>query len=141
MGREFEPRVGDGVFAARYKAKLDRMGLKARDAFLMQLGTTVDQFASQVGAGGLSWIELKEKLGEEGWQAALVFTTHMYQTLEKDDDDQKGVPWRLMTVALAPARRATDASEDQRAWIDRLIEEAQRHRARVQRSRKAGAAG
>jgi hypothetical protein len=140
MGREFEPRAGDGVYAARYKAKLDRMGLKARDAFLEHLGTTVGTFASQIGAGGLSWIELKEKLGEEGWQAAVVFTTHMYQTLERDADEQKGAPWRLMTIALAPVRRATDASEDQRAWIDRLIEEAQRHCARLKRNAKAGGA-
>jgi hypothetical protein len=138
MGREIEPRAGDGVYAARYKAKLERMGLKARDAFLKHLGTTVTQFTSQVGAAGLSWIELKDKLGEEGWQAALVFTTHMYQTLENDADEQKGAPWRLMTIALAPARRATDASEDQRAWIDRLIEEAQRHCARLKRNAKAG---
>ena len=94
MARALEPRVGDGVYAARYKAKLDRMGLKARDAFLEHLGTTVATFATQIGAGGLSWIELKEKLGEEGWQAAVVFTTHMYQTLESDADEQKGVPWR-----------------------------------------------
>jgi len=140
MGREFEPRAGDGVYAARYKSKLDGMGLKARDAFLAQLGTTVTQFTAQVGAAGLSWLELKEKLGEEGWQAAIVFTTHMYQTLENDADEQKGVPWRLMTIALAPARRATDASDDQRKWIDHLIEEAQRHCARIRRNKKAGGA-
>ena len=46
----------------------------------------------------------------------------------------------MMTIALAPARRATDASEDQRAWIDRLIEEAQRHCARLKRNKKAGGA-
>jgi len=140
MVRGFEPRVGDGVYAARQKAKLERMGLKARDAFLEHLGMTVAQFTSQIGAAGLSWLALKEKLGEEGWQTAIVFTTHMYETLESDADDLKGAPWRLMTIALAPARRATDASQDQRNWIDHLIEEAQRHCARIQRSKKAGAA-
>lgn len=140
MARAFEPRVGDGVYAARYKAKLDRLGLKARDSFLEQLGTTVTQFEAQIGAGSLSWAALKEKLGEEGWQAAVLFTTHMYQALEDDADELKAVPWRLMTIALAPAQRATDASQDQRDWIDRLIEEAQRHCDRLKRTRKAGGA-
>ena len=140
MGRDFKPRVGDGVYAARYKAKVDGLGLTARDIFLEHLGKTVGQFASQVGANAMSWRELKEKLGEEGWPAAVAFTTHMYQTLEKDADDAKAVPWRLMTIALAPARRATDASEDQRDWADRLIEEAQRHCARIARTAKVGRA-
>ena len=142
MAREVEPRVGDGVFAARFKAKLDRMGLKARDAFLAHLGTTVGQFSKQIGAEALSWQELKTKLGEEGWQTSVVFTTHMYQTLEKDADESKAVPWRLMTIGLSPARRATDASETQLKWVDQIIEEAQRYVGRLARkksdSRAAG---
>lgn len=142
MAREVEPRVGDGVFAARFKAKLDRLGLAARDAFLVRLGTAVGQFSKQIGAEALSWQELKAKLGEEGWQTAVVFTAHMHQALEKDADEAKAVPWRLMTIALSPARRATDASETQLKWVDQLIEEAQRHVARLARiksdSRAAG---
>ena len=38
-----------------------------------------------------------------------------------------------MTIALSPARRATDASETQLKWVDQLIEEAQRHVAREAR--------
>ncbi len=51
MGRVLELRVGDGVFAARRAAKLDRMGLKTRDAFLEYLGKTVATFASPIGGG------------------------------------------------------------------------------------------
>lgn len=138
MGREFEPRTGDGVYAARYKTKVGGLGLKARDTFLTHLGSSVGQFASQVGASAMTWRELKDKLGEDGWPAAVAFTTHMYQTLETDADESKGVPWRLMTISLAPARRGTDASNDQRDWIDDLIEEAQRHCARLKRTAKAG---
>ncbi len=63
----------------------------------------------------------------------MVFTNYMCQRLEADE--AKSMPWRLMTVALSPVRRATDASEDQLKWLDRLIEEAQRHCAREQRLR------
>jgi len=140
MARAIEPRVGDGVFVARFKAKLDRLGLKARDAFLVHLGTTVGQFSKQIGAEALSWQALKVKLGEEGWQAAVLFTTHMQQALETGSDESKAVPWRLMTIALSPARRATDASEAQLQWIDHLIEEAQRHIAREARAKTARSA-
>jgi hypothetical protein len=133
MARASEPRVGDGVFAARFKAKLDRLGLKARDAFLVHLGSTVGQFSKQIGADTLSWQALKEKLGEEGWQTAVLFTTHMCEALEKGEDESKAIPWRLMTIGLSPARRATDASETQLKWVDQLIEEAQRHVAREAR--------
>jgi hypothetical protein len=140
MARAIEPRVGDGVFAARFKAKLDRLGLSVRDAFLVHLGTTVGQFSKQIEAEAMSWQELKVKLGEEGWQAAVLFTTHMQQALANDDDDTKAIPWRLMTIALSPARRATDASETQLQWIDHLIEEAQRHVAREARGKSARSA-
>lgn len=140
MARAEEPRTGDGVFVARFKAKLDRLGLAAKDAFLLYLGTTVGQFTKQIGADTLSWQELKEKLGEDGWQTAVVFTTHMARTLEKDADEAKAVPWRLMTVCLSPARRATDASETQINWVDNLIEEAQRHCARLERIKSDGRA-
>jgi len=140
MARAEEPRTGDGVFVARFKAKLDRLGLAAKDAFLLYLGTTVGDFSKQIGAGRMSWQEIKAKLGEEGWQTAVVFTSHMAQMFEKDADESKAVPWRLMTIALSPARRATDASETQLNWVDRLIEEAQRHCARLARIKSEGRA-
>ena len=61
----------------------------------------------------------------------------MCQTLEADEF--KSTPWRLMTIALSPVRRATDASEDQLKWLDRLVEEAQRHCAREERIHKSPA--
>jgi hypothetical protein len=128
--------VGDGAYVARMQGMLNRAGLKRREAFLENLGAAVRNFCVQIGADNLFWQELKTRLGEEGWQNAVVFTAHMHQMLEKQADEFKATPWRLMTIALSPARRATDASEDQLKWLDRLVEEAQRHCAREEKIRK-----
>ncbi len=133
MGLAIELRVGDGAYVARVMGMLNRAGIKRREAFLMNLGLAAQNFSAQIGAEHFPWADLKERLGEEGWQRAVVFTNYMCQRLEADE--AKSMPWRLMTVALSPVRRATDASEDQLKWLDRLIEEAQRHCAREQRLR------
>jgi hypothetical protein len=138
MVLEMEPRVGDGAYVARIMGMLSRTGIKRREAFLQNLGMAAQNFCAQIGADGLSWPGLKERLGEEGWQRAVVFTNYMCQTLEADEF--KATPWRLMTIALSPVRRATDASEDQLKWLDRLVEEAQRHCAREERTQEAPAA-
>jgi hypothetical protein len=134
MVLEIEPRVGDGAYVARVTGMLSRAAIKRRDAFLQNLGAAAQNFCAQIGADGLSWQDLKQRLGEEGWQRAVVFTNYMCQRLEADEF--KSTPWRLMTIALSPVRRATDASEDQLKWLDRLIEEAQRHCARTERAHK-----
>jgi hypothetical protein len=134
MVQGIEPRVGDGAYVARVMGMLSRAGIKRRDAFLHSLGMAAQNFCAQIGADGLSWQALKERLGEEGWQRAVVFTNYMSKQLEADE--LKSTPWRLMTIALSPVRRATDASEDQIKWLDRLVEEAQRHCARVERIQK-----
>jgi hypothetical protein len=136
MSRAIEPRVGDGAYVARMQGMLNRAGIKRREAFLENLGAAARNFCVQIGADNLFWQELKARLGEEGWQNAVVFTSHMHQALEKQADEFKATPWRLMTIALSPARRATDASEDQLKWLDRLVEEAQRHCAREEKIRK-----
>lgn len=136
MAGDIEPRVGDGAFVARIQGMLNRAGIKRREAFLQSLGMAAQNFCAQIGADGLPWQALKERLGEEGWQTAVVFTSYMCETLEKDADQSKAIPWRLMTVALSPVRRATDASEDQLKWLDRLVEEAQRHCAREEKIQK-----
>ena len=125
---------------ARIQGMLNRASLKRRESFLESLGKAVGNFCSQIGAVDLDWQGLKERLGEEGWQRAVVFTTHMYQMIENNGDEAKATPWRLMTIALSPARRATDASEDQLKFLDRLIEEAQRHCAREEKIRQGNAA-
>ena len=137
MALDIEPRVGDGAYVARLMGSLSRAGIKRREAFLLNLGTAAQNFCAQIGADSLPWQALKDRLGEEGWQRAVVFTNYMCQTLEADEF--KSTPWRLMTIALSPVRRATDASEDQLKWLDRLVEEAQRHCAREERVHKSPA--
>ena len=138
MARDPNQRVGDTGFLVRTKGMLDRAGLKKREVFLENLGRIVSEFRTQIGATSLSWEELKEKLGEEGWRTSILFTGHMAKTLEDNGDEFGATPWKLITVSLCPAQRATDASPDQMKWLDQLIAEAERHCARVGRTRKAG---
>lgn len=127
MAREAEPRIGDTLFLVRVRGRLDRLTLKRRDLFLQHLGNAVADFCKQIGAVGLEWPAVKERLGDDGWQTAVVFTKHMYETREAEGDDFSAIPWRLITISMCPLRRATDASEDQMTWLNQLIEEAQRH--------------
>jgi len=127
MAREAEPRIGDTLFLVRVRGRLERLTLKRRDSFLQHLGTAVADFCKQIGATGLDWQGVKERLGDDGWQTAVVFTKHMYEVREAEGDEFSAIPWRLITISMCPVRRATDASEDQMKWLDQLIEEAQRH--------------
>jgi len=127
MAREQEPRIGDTLFLVRVRGRLDRLSLKRRDSFLEHLGTAVADFCEQIGAVGLDWGAVKKRLGDDGWQTAVVFTKHMYEVREAEGDEFAAIPWRLITISMCPVRRATDASADQMKWLDQLIEEAQRH--------------
>lgn len=137
MADDVDQRIGDTGYLVRTKGMVDRANLKRRELFLENLGRTVDQFSAQIGADELSWPDLKERLGEKGWRTSILFTGHMAETLEDKGDEFAAIPWKLITISLCPANRATDASPDQMKWLDNLIEEAQRHCARIERSRKA----
>lgn len=136
MARDAEPRIGDTLFLVRVRGRLDRLSLKRRDAFLEHLGAAVADFCKQIGATGLDWRAVKQRLGDDGWQTAVVFTKHMYEIREADGNDFSAMPWRLITISMCPVRRATDASEDQMKWLDQLIEEAQRHCALLKEMKK-----
>jgi len=138
MARDAEPRIGDTLFLVRVRGRVDRLSLKRRDVFLQHLGNAVAEFCKQIGAAGLEWPAVKIRLGDDGWQTAVVFTKHMYETREEDGDDFSAMPWRLITISMCPVRRATDASQDQMTWLDQLIEEAQRHCALLKETQKAG---
>jgi hypothetical protein len=140
MAREEEPRIGDTLFLVRVRGRLDRLTLKRRDLFLQHLGTAVAEFCKQIGAAGLEWPAVKIRLGDDGWQTAVVFTKHMYETREADGDEFSAIPWRLITISMCPVRRATDASADQLAWLDQLIEEAQRHCVLLKEMKKTASA-
>lgn len=137
MAREQEPRIGDTLFLVRVRGRLDRLSLKRRDAFLQHLGTAVADFCKQIGAVGLDWSAVKERLGDDGWQTAVLFTKHTYEVREADGDEFAAIPWRLITISMCPVRRATDASEDQMRWLDQLIEESQRHCALLKEMKKS----
>jgi len=137
MRGEIDQRVGDTGYLVRTKSMVDRATLKRRELFLEKLGKTVDNFCAQIGAAGLPWPDVKERLGEEGWRTSIVFTGHMAEALEATGKESSAVPWKLITISLCPAQRATDASPDQMKWLDNLIEDAQRHCDRVARTRKA----
>jgi hypothetical protein len=137
MAIDVEQRVGDTGYLVRTKGMVDRAGLRKRELFLENLGRTVEQFCAQIGADGLEWSLMKERLGEEGWRSAVLFTTHMFDTLMEQEKEFESVPWKLITISLCPAQRATDASPDQMKWLDNLIDEARRHCARLDRAQKA----
>ena len=128
--------VGDSKFLVQTKIRLGRANLKLRDRFLEHLGQSVGEFCQQIGADGVDWVTLKERLGEEGWKTSIVFTKHMHEAYQAQDNGFAAIPWKLITIALSPVRRATDASEDQLQWLDRLIEEAQRHCALLEKMQK-----
>ena len=111
--------------------------MKRRDLILEQIGRCVASFTAQIGAEGLSWAETKERLGEEGWQTSAIFTQHTYMSMEARGEKTAAMPWRLITISLCLHPGATDASPDQLKWLDKLIEEAQRHCERVQRLEEA----
>lgn len=138
MTQAVEQRVGDSGYLVRTRSTMDRASLKRRDLFLQNLGRTVGDFCSQIGVPDMPWAELKLRLGEEGWQTSVIYTAHMHEHLEAAGDEFAAAPWKLMTISLCPSRRGTDASPDQLAWLDQLIEEAQRHCARIARTRQAG---
>ena len=137
MAQRVEPRVGDGRFLLKIRNAVNRTTLKRRDFILEQIGQCVATFTAQIGAEGLSWTETKKRLGEEGWQTSVLFTKHIYMSMEARGEKTSAMPWRLITISLCPAQRATDASYDQLKWLDDLIAEAQRHCARLERLKKA----
>jgi hypothetical protein len=137
MANDVEQRVGDTGYLVRTKGMVDRAGLRKRELFLENLGRTVEQFCAQIGTDGLERSLMKERLGEKGWRSAVLFTTHMFDTLMEQDKEFESTPWKLITISLCPAQRATDASPDQMKCLDNLIDEARRHCARLDRSRKA----
>ncbi len=136
MARKQEPRIGDTLFLVRVRGRLGRLSLKRRDSFLEHLGTAVAEFCKQIGAVGLEWKAVKDRLGDDGWQTAVVFTKHMYEVREAEGDEFAAIPWRLITISMCPVRRATDASADQMKWLDQVIEEAQRHCALLREMKK-----
>lgn len=138
MAHDVDQRIGDTGYLVRMKGMIDRANIKRRELFLENLGRTIAEFCAQIGADDFSWPDVKERLGEEGWRTSVLFTGHMATTLEEKGEDFASIPWKLITISLCPANRATDASPTQMTWLDNLIEEAQRHCARVERSRKAG---
>lgn len=137
MADDVEQRVGDTGYLVRTKGMVDRAGLRKRELFLENLGRTVEEFCAQIGADDLEWPAMKERLGEKGWRSAVLFTTHMFDAHMEAGKEFESIPWKLITISLCPAQRATDASPDQMKWLDNLIEEARRHCARLERSRKA----
>lgn len=136
--RDVDQRVGDTGYLVRINSMVNRPTLKRREQFLENLGRVVADFSSQIGADELTWVDLKERLGEEGWRTSIQFTGRMAEMLEQNGDEFGAIPWKLITISLCPANRATDASPDQMKWLDNLIEEAQRHCDRLERTRRAG---
>jgi hypothetical protein len=87
---------------------------------------------------GLRSPNFASRLGQQGSNG--LFTKHMYETREADGDEFSAIPWRLITISMCPVRRATDASADQLAWLDQLIEEAQRHCVLLKEMKKTASA-
>lgn len=132
-----DQRIGDTGYLVRINSMVNRAGLKRRELFLEGLGRVVADFSRQIGAEELTWKDLKERLGEEGWRTSIQFTGRMAEMLAENGDHAGATPWKLITISLCPANRATDASPDQMQWLDNLIEEAQRHCDRLKRTRQA----